>query len=333
MPLTARTADGKVVYADMYRAEVAIFCRDCGDPMHYRRYVDDPPRVEHFAHNPRGAASGPRACSSETTPEHDNAKATLLLAAPAAFDALAGALGKYEQDVTIPDEPPRLRRADVLFLSAEGRYPVAFEAQFSKIAFAANGSGRSVAERTADYHAAGVHVVWCFPGKRTAQEHIAAARREYGCVGVLSPDGMEVEFRGVNALWLNKHPQRAAIERAQWRERQARPVLRAAAGAYAPRPAPAARLSVTDEQIERYFAQANPASPIVPQWDSTTPNVWREGDVTLPPGWRLVQCDHKGNPSRYGDYWYAEGPGGHTDIHRYPDSAAFWARRFVQEHS
>lgn len=253
MPLTARTVAGAVVYAAFHRLEVAIVCRDCGGPMHYRRRNDDPPRVAHFAHNPHGAASGPRACSGETTPEHDNAKTTLLLAVPDAFDALAGALGQPEQDIAIPDTG-RVRRADVLFGGTAGRHPVAFEAQFSKISFAANRTGRSVEERTADYHAAGVHVVWCFPDKRTAQEYIAAARRVYGCVGLLSPDGTEVTFQGVNALWLDKHPAQALRERADWRHKQAaqRAPRKAAVGA----PLPASTSTITDEMIDHYFARA-----------------------------------------------------------------------------
>lgn len=337
MPLTACTADGRIVYANLYRAEDALICRDCGDAMHYRRYVDDPPRVAHFAHNPRRTSAGPRACSNETTPEHDNAKAALLSAAPEAFDALAGALGRYEQDIIIPNtgEPPRLRRADVLFAAGDGRYPVAFEAQFSNIAFATNGTGRSVKERTADYHAAGVHVVWCFPDKRTAYEHIDAARRVYGCVGVLSPDGTEVRFSGVNALWLDRHPADALCERVEWHEKRERDrVERIAVGGYTTRPTyvQPARSTISDETIDRYISQASPEPPTAPQWDGTVPNIWREGDIALPPSWRLVRCDHKGNPSAYGDHWYADGPGGHTDIHRYADSAAYWARRHVEEH-
>lgn len=330
MPLTACTADGRIVYANLYRAEDALVCRDCGDAMHYRRYVDDPPRVAHFAHNPRGTSAGPRACSNETTPEHDNAKAALLSAAPEEFDALAGALGRYEQDIIIPDtgEPPRLRRADVLFAAGDGRYPVAFEAQFSKIAFEANGTGRSVEERTADYHAAGVHVVWCFPDKRTAHEHIDAARRVYGCVGILSVDGTEVQFRGANTLALSLHPAEALRQRAEWRERREHErVERLAVGGYTPRPTPP--LPSPPVISAR---PTTPAPPAIPQWDGTTPNIWREGDIALPPSWRLVQCDYKGNPSMHGDHWYAAGPGGHTDIHRYADSAAYWARRHVEEH-
>lgn len=49
-----------------------------------------------------------------------------------------------------------------------------------------------------------------------------------------------------------------------------------------------------------------------------------------PPDWRLVRCDHIGNPTRYGVHWFAAGPDGeHTDIYPYPDSAAFWAWRMV----
>jgi len=42
---------------------------------------------------------------------------------------------------------------------------------------------------------------------------------------------------------------------------------------------------------------------------------------------RLVQCDHKGNASRYGIYWKAVGPGGETDIDQHQESVIFAARR------
>jgi putative DNA primase/helicase len=45
------------------------------------------------------------------------------------------------------------------------------------------------------------------------------------------------------------------------------------------------------------------------------------------PGVKLVRCDHKGNPGRYGIYWKAVGPQGETDPLQSQDSVIAMARR------
>jgi hypothetical protein len=42
----------------------------------------------------------------------------------------------------------------------------------------------------------------------------------------------------------------------------------------------------------------------------------------LPDGWRLVRCDHKGNVTRFGEYWRAgHNDGTMTEPTQYRDSA------------
>jgi hypothetical protein len=109
----------------------------------------------------------------------------------------------------------------VLFPGKEGRYPVAFEAQFSRITFGGHGAGRSIQERTRDYHANGVHVVWCFfEHHQWSPDLIDTCRRAYGCVGIFSSNGLLVRFEGVKALWLDTHPIDALDKRTAWRQKQ-----------------------------------------------------------------------------------------------------------------
>lgn len=222
MPFTVHDPDGAPVNRRSYRPELhegRIVCPDCGWPMVYRPEAPSIPRVAHFAHKapPRGEQN-PRKCAwAGMTEMHHNALRTLQDEPPQAFDALAGVYGREE--VRIADGR---RRADVFFGGSdplvpgdEGRYPVAFEAQFSGIQW------HEIEARTRDYHAAGVHVVWCFfERRRGAREHLEACLRVYGCAGWLSADGASVEFRGVKALWLDAHPIDAHDRRIAYRQRR-----------------------------------------------------------------------------------------------------------------
>lgn len=214
MPITAHV-NTRLVRAWEYRAErdTPLTCPECGDPMHFRPRVNDPRRVAHFAHNPRTAAQGARDCDLRNqTPEHLNAKDTLLKMAASVFKVECG---KQEHRFC---EGKRV--ADVFFPSGAGRFAVAFEAQFSPIKFAADGERYTIESRTEDYHAAGVHIVWCLPEKR--RHLIETVRRVFGCYGVLSDDGLTVEFYGVNALFLNQHPASWLEGRRNWQAAQER---------------------------------------------------------------------------------------------------------------
>jgi hypothetical protein len=181
--------------------------------MHYRQMVLQPYRVAHFAHNPRATGQAERVCAlALMTPEHVNAIETLLKYAPRVFDVTCG---KPEHRFC-----DGKRRADVFFPAGDGRYAIAFEAQFSAIPFAQYGEKYTIEQRTADYHAAGAHVVWCLPAKR--KHLIETIKRVYGCYGLLSDDGTEVVFFGTKAPSLNKHPQVWLAERTAWREAQIR---------------------------------------------------------------------------------------------------------------
>lgn len=219
MPFTVHDLEGRPVRVATYRPELhenKIVCPDCGWPMQRRRAIPDK-RVAHFAHRPPQRGERPRKCAwALMTPEHHNALRALQDTPPQVFEALAGAYGREE--ARLEDGS---RRADVLFVGAEGRHPVAFEAQFSGIQFGANGTGRTIEERTRDYHANGVHVVWCFfEGRRGARELFDACRRAYGCAGWLAADGNAVAFEGVTALWLDRHPIDAMDDRTAWRRKQ-----------------------------------------------------------------------------------------------------------------
>lgn len=56
-------------------------------------------------------------------------------------------------------------------------------------------------------------------------------------------------------------------------------------------------------------------------------------EPTLPPGWRLIPCDYRGNfAPRFGSHYYAEGPAGErTDVYDHADSAAWAAGRTYRE--
>jgi DNA-directed RNA polymerase subunit RPC12/RpoP len=220
MPNNARDLDGNIVRCATYRREAhegKIACPDCGWKMVYRPRVPEV-RRDHFAHLPRKSGDPFRKCAwALMSSQHHSALQTLADEAPQVFDLLEGILGKEE--ARLEDGS---RRADVLFPGGEGRYPVAFEAQFSRITYGANGTGRTIEERTRDYHANGVHVVWCFFGHLPwARDLIATCRRVYGCVGVLDEHGLSVEFRGANALWLDSHPIDALDRRNAYRQKKA----------------------------------------------------------------------------------------------------------------
>jgi hypothetical protein len=202
MPFRAQEESGRVIlvrhYDDVTHSN-RIVCPDCGWPM---RFQDETVgRVAFFAHRPRMKGEVARACAwAGMTEEHHTALRTLQNEPPQVFSALAGIAGKEEARLDNGS-----RRADVLYLGADGRYPVAFEAQFSRIEFGAGGNGRSIEERTQDYHAAGVHVVWCFfEGREWADRMYAACLEYYGVAGRLSTNGSAVAFRGT--LDLAAHP-------------------------------------------------------------------------------------------------------------------------------
>lgn len=212
MPITAHVGE-RTIRAGEYRAERdnPLTCPECNDPMHYRPRTSEPRRIAHFAHNPR-PADQPRTCAlALMTVEHLNAIETLLKSAPGAFGVRCG---KAEHRVA-----DGKRRADVFFPGDGARYPVVFEAQFSAIKFAWSATDPYTIEgRTDDYHEAGVHVVWCLPAKR--RNLIASIKRAYGCYGLLSDDGTEVEFVNTKALFLNQDPVTWLAERTAWLDAQ-----------------------------------------------------------------------------------------------------------------
>jgi hypothetical protein len=212
MPITAYVGE-RTIRAGEYRAERdnPLTCPECNDPMHYRPRTSEPRRIAHFAHNPR-PADQPRTCAlALMTVEHLNAIETLLKSAPGVFGVRCG---KAEHRVA-----DGKRRADVFFPGDGARYPVVFEAQFSAIKFAWSATDPYTIEgRTDDYHEAGVHVVWCLPAKR--RNLIASIKRAYGCYGLLSDDGTEVEFVNTKALFLNQDPVTWLAERTAWLDAQ-----------------------------------------------------------------------------------------------------------------
>lgn len=222
MPFTVNDLEGAPVNRRSYREELhegRIVCPDCGWPMEFKREAPSVPRVAHFAHKrPPKGKQNPRKCAwTGMTEMHHNALRTLQDEPPQVFNALAGVYGRDE--VRIANGK---RRADVFFGGTdplkpgdERRYPVAFEAQFSGIQWC------EIEERSRDYHAAGVHVVWCFfEGRRGAREHFDACLRVHGCAGWMSADGAHVEFSGADALWLDLHPIDAHDRRTAYRQKQ-----------------------------------------------------------------------------------------------------------------
>jgi hypothetical protein len=216
VPFRAKEESGRVIlvrhYDDVTHSN-RIVCPDCGWPM---RFQDETiGRVAFFAHRPRKKGEVARACAwAGMTEEHHTALRTLQNEPPQVFSTLAGVAGKEEARLDSGS-----RRADVLYPGADGRYPVAFEAQFSRIEFGAGGNGRSIEERTQDYHAAGVHVVWCFfDGREWADRMFAACLEYYGVAGRLSAMGSAVAFRGT--LDLAAHPLDTHHKRQEDRKRQ-----------------------------------------------------------------------------------------------------------------
>lgn len=209
MPFIAQVGDCTVHVRDYNRKRhTALCCPECGDAMGYREALLDPRRVAHFAHYPR-PADQPRTCAlALMRPEHLMAIETLLKAAPRAFGVRGG--GKEHHELFRGK-----RRADVFFPADGARYPLVLEAQFSAIKFARSDADPYTIEgRTDDYHAAGAHVVWCLPARR--RNLIATIKRAYGCYGLLSDDGTEVEFVNVKALFLNQEPATWLAERTAW---------------------------------------------------------------------------------------------------------------------
>lgn len=212
MPFTA-VVDGMIRRVRDYRGEWKgrITCPECGDKMNYRTESDY--RVAHFAHNLSGTPGG-RSCSfADETPEHRQAKQTLLIEGLRFFQRATGEL-EYTFEVN-----GRKRRADVYLPQQDRQYAVALEAQYSPIDFAGE-DGRSIEERTRDYHAAGMYIIWCIPPKRGSDKLKEALKRVYGCYGELSSDGETVQFVGANALFLNQHPMRWMQNRREYLEKR-----------------------------------------------------------------------------------------------------------------
>lgn len=209
MPFIAQV-DQCTVHVRDYNAKrhTALCCPECGDAMGYRAALIAPRRVAHFAHYPRPAGERATCGLSLMSIEHLTAIDTLLKAAPRAFGVRGGGKEHYEFF-------KGKRRADVFFAADGARYPLVLEAQFSAIKFARSESDPYTIEgRTDDYHAAGAHVVWCLPAKR--RNLIATISRAYGCYGLLSDDGTEVEFVNVKALFLNQEPAAWLEGRVSW---------------------------------------------------------------------------------------------------------------------
>lgn len=216
MPFTARVED-RIVDVNVFRQswDALLRCPECGDPMHYRRQVDTPFRRHHFAHNPAGTEGG-RTCSfSLETDAHREAKQTLLTEGARLFHRSSG---RREYPFEIHG---RNRRADVWFPPNGDRYPLAFEAQYSPCLFGADGSLRTIVERTKDYHAAGIHIVWAFPDTPRWQSHITEAMDLFGIVGRLTVDGSAVRFSGINALNQAEQPHKWMVSRRHLAEQRA----------------------------------------------------------------------------------------------------------------
>jgi hypothetical protein len=214
MPFTAYIDQALVTIRD-YRGEWKgrLTCPECGDKMHHVSLTLDPFRVAFYRHNPSGTP-GARSCSfADETPEHRQAKQTLLAEGMRFFQRGAGEL-EYSFEVN-----GRKRRADVYLPQQDRQYPVALEAQYSPIDFAGE-DGRSIEERTRDYHAAGMYIIWCIPPKRGSDKLKEALKRVYGCYGELSSDGETVQFIGTNALFLNQHPMRWMQSRREYIEKR-----------------------------------------------------------------------------------------------------------------
>lgn len=205
MPSYAHDLDGKRVSVARYRREQhegKIVCPDCGALMRYQREIPLR-RIDYFAHMPRLSGDVVRKCAwAGMRAEHHNALRSIVEHAPLNFNMLDGVVGVEE--VSLKD---RTRRADVFFAGDTSRYAVAFEAQFSRITYGANGTGRTIEERTRDYYANEAHVVWCFfEHLPWAHDLMETCLRVYGYVGVLSKNGMSVVFHGMQALKLDTHP-------------------------------------------------------------------------------------------------------------------------------
>lgn len=179
--------NGQPAYAWDVAGTGDFACAECGDGMYYRRAqrrADGVTVVAHFAHRPL-LAGRQRTCSiSHESEEHENAKETIRLTAPGYFWWLKGASGDVE---TRLEEGDIKRRADVLFVLHD-RQRVVFEVQFTKI------SRREIARRTTDYHRMQCHVIWCFPEKR--DDLYMFCWKHFYCVGRLSNDGTQIDFRG-----------------------------------------------------------------------------------------------------------------------------------------
>lgn len=213
MPFIAQVESCTVHVRDYNeRRHSTLRCPECGDAMRYRAALVDPRRVAHFAHLPRPAGQRPTCVLALMSVEHLTAIDTLLKAAPRTFGVRRGGKEHYEFF-------QGKRRADVFFPADGARYPVVFEAQFSPIKFARSVDDPYTIEgRTDDYHAAGAHVVWCLPAKR--RNLIATISRAYGCYGLLSDDGSEVEFVNTKALFLNQEPAAWLAGRIAWQRAQ-----------------------------------------------------------------------------------------------------------------
>lgn len=85
---------------------------------------------------------------------------------------------------------------------------------------------------------------------------------------------------------------------------------------------------LTVEDLEAEVLRLRALTPSADRPAPAVPAPVVEAPRELPQGWRLVQVDHLGAPSPYGDYWQAFSERGeHTDPMIEPASACFWARR------
>ncbi len=88
-------------------------------------------------------------------------------------------------------------------------------------------------------------------------------------------------------------------------------------------------MRVQDVQVVQQASQCakTPAQPSdeVVQVDGEVVQVTADPPA-LPPGYTLVMCDHRGQPSRYGVYFLVQTPDGqHAEAFRYKDQALRWA--------
>lgn len=214
MPFTA-LIDTMKVDTLHYRGEWKgrLCCPECGDKMHYVSLTLEPFRVAFYRHNPSGTPGGRQCSFASETEAHRQAKQTLL-AEGATFFRRSG--GQLEYTFTVNG---RERRADVYFPPSGNQYGLALEAQYSPIQFA-DDDGNSIEERTRDYHAAGIHIVWCIETKRGSDTLTSALKRIYGSYGEMPRDGSKVAFIGTNSLFLNKHPMQWMADRYAYRKQQ-----------------------------------------------------------------------------------------------------------------